>query len=187
MDTSAFDQYQPTWQWPEDVSEPSESHAEASEQPPPFRRRAPTASASSQNASKKPRTRHYGPRTCRICLDTVLPTNNSPSVNLPSVLSPSPSVTYVSPAPDGRLISPCKCKGSSKYVHEGCLQSWRHADPRYGRRNYWQCPTCGFRYRLERMRWSRWISNSCKFPCHLLGRFAEYVTTRADSIALRHE
>jgi hypothetical protein len=28
-----------------------------------------------------------------------------------------------------------------------------------GRRNYWECPTCKFRYRLERMRWSRYISS----------------------------
>ncbi|KAL1647425.1 hypothetical protein SLS58_002754 [Diplodia intermedia] len=114
----------------------------------------PTGSAENQ---PKPR-RSYGPRTCRICLETVLPTFNQPSENLPSMFQSEPDVTYESE--EGRLISPCKCKGSSRYVHEGCLQSWRHADPSYGRRNYWQCPTCGFRYHLERMAWGRWISST---------------------------
>ncbi|OAA67200.1 ring finger domain containing protein [Niveomyces insectorum RCEF 264] len=68
-------------------------------------------------------------------------------------------VRYVSEDPaDGRLISPCRCKGSQKYVHEGCLQAWRHAQP-LADRNFWTCPTCGFAYRVERLRWGRWVSN----------------------------
>ncbi|KAF3391266.1 hypothetical protein F1880_007511 [Penicillium rolfsii] len=79
----------------------------------------------------------------------------------PSEFLQKPRVVYESTDPElGRLLRPCKCKGSSRYVHEGCLQTWRHADPRYGRRNYWQCPTCGFQYRLERLTWARWISSS---------------------------
>jgi len=77
------------------------------------------------------------------------------------MFNPTPSVQYISQDPaSGRLIRPCKCKGSQRYVHEGCLQAWRHADPSYGRRNFWECPTCKFRYRLERMKWSRWISST---------------------------
>lgn len=60
---------------------------------------------------------------------------------------------------NGRLIRPCLCKGSAKYVHEGCLQAWRHADPSYGRRNYWQCPTCGFKYRLARLGAGRFVAS----------------------------
>lgn len=70
-----------------------------------------------------------------------------------------PRVRYVSENPaDGRLISPCHCKGSQKYVHEGCLQAWRHAQP-LAERNYWKCPTCGFEYRMQRLRWGRIVSN----------------------------
>ena len=111
--------------------------------------------AKSDNA-QKPR-KHWPPRTCRICLETVGPTFHPP---VPGKFQSSP-VSYESLDPEaGRLLRPCKCKGSSKYVHEGCLQAWRHADPDYGKRNYWQCPTCSFRYRLERMRWGRWISST---------------------------
>lgn len=97
----------------------------------------------------------YPPRVCRICLETVQPTFQ------PSDFLQKPRVVYVSEDPEsGHLLRPCKCKGSSRYVHEGCLQTWRHADPRYGRRNFWQCPTCGFQYRLERLTWARWISSA---------------------------
>ncbi|CAI7607990.1 unnamed protein product [Penicillium bialowiezense] len=100
-------------------------------------------------------TQHYPPRVCRICLESVLPTFQ------PSEFLQKPRVVYESSDPEsGRLLSPCQCKGSSRYVHEGCLQAWRHADPKYGTRNFWQCPTCGFQYRLERLTWARWISST---------------------------
>jgi hypothetical protein len=108
-----------------------------------------------------PRTqRHYPPRTCRICLEIVQPSFDPPAEGVSSMFNPTPSVSYISSdQKSGRLIRPCKCKGSSRYVHEGCLQKWRHADPAYERRNYWDCPTCKFRYRLERMIWARLISS----------------------------
>ncbi|KAF7716351.1 Uncharacterized protein PECH_000134 [Penicillium ucsense] len=109
---------------------------------------------SEEQPAPESQQRYYPPRTCRICLDMVLPTVQ------PSDFLHRPRVVYESSDPElGRLLRPCKCKGSSRYVHEGCLQTWRHADPRYGRRNYWQCPTCGFQYRLERLTWARWISS----------------------------
>ena len=114
---------------------------------------------SAQDSSREQRRRYYEPRTCRICLETVLPTFHQPSESLPGMLQGRPYVSYKSE--EGRLIRPCKCKGSSRYVHESCLQEWRHADPDYGKRNFWVCPTCGFRYRLERMQWGRWISSQC--------------------------
>lgn len=112
--------------------------------------------------SEPPRPqRVYPSRTCRICLEVVEPTYTLPLGGLGGMLSPTPTVEYISSEPGaGRLIRPCKCKGSQRYVHEGCLQEWRHADPAYGRRNFWQCPTCHFKYRLERMQWSRWISST---------------------------
>jgi hypothetical protein len=118
-------------------------------------------SAASTEIPSQERKKHYPPRTCRICLESVSPTFHPPSTNLPTFLQSSAHVVYESPEAElGRLLRPCKCKGSSRYVHEGCLNTWRHADPSYGRRNYWECPTCKFRYRLERMTWSRWISST---------------------------
>jgi RING-variant domain len=105
--------------------------------------------------------KHYASRTCRICLEVVSPTFEPAPEGLSGILHPPPRVIYISQdAESGRLIRPCKCKGTQRYVHEGCLQQWRYADPGFGRRNYFECPTCKFRYRLERMRWSRWISST---------------------------
>src|SRR5215469_5781916 len=147
------------WSWPDELdsvrehqtnSEPNHSNEQShtnSQSPNP-----------SQPQNGQNRQRYYKPRTCRICLETVLPTYHPPSENLPGFMQGTPSVTYESPD-NGRLLRPCKCKGTSKYVHEGCLQAWRHADPGYSRRNYWQCPTCGYRYRLQRLGFGRIVSS----------------------------
>ena len=107
-------------------------------------------------------SKHYPPRTCRICLETVNPTLKEAVASLPQFMQPTPEVTYESEDPEsGRLFRPCKCKGSSAYVHEGCLQSWRHADVSYSsNRNYWQCPTCHYRYRVQKISWARWVSST---------------------------
>lgn len=154
------------WSWPEEASAgpsteqkaPLPGSFEDEEWDKPEERS--TASANGTNPTPN-RQRHYPPRTCRICLETILPTFEPAPEGVASMLNPTPSVSYISSDPAaGRLIRPCKCSGSSRYVHEGCLQAWRHADPGYPRRNYWECPTCGFRYRLERMRWARWINST---------------------------
>ena len=150
----------PTWAFPETTPGHFPSESSHDEQPSQTRSSPgrQTGSGGTQQA-KTPRT--YPPRTCRICFETVLPTYHPPSSNIPQMLQSTPKVTYESADPEsGRLIRPCKCKGSSRYVHEGCLQQWRHSDPSYGGRTYWKCPTCGFKYRLERMNWGRWISST---------------------------
>ena len=156
------------WHWPEDSYSPPAHHSSGgkSSMPGAFHEESASSPKASQppkpklNTTPKP-TKHWPPRTCRICFEVVEPTFHPPSESVPEMFQPSPSVTYESLDPEaGRLLRPCKCKGSSKYVHEGCLQAWRHADPDYGKRHYWQCPTCGFCYRLERMQWGRWITST---------------------------
>ena len=171
----------PQWHWPTDLphvsaQEPQytpnmpgtfkQEHTEAAPEDSATAEEQPNAEAKPKpkeephSSGKSSSRKRWRPRTCRICLEVVQPTFSEPSEHLPESLQPSPSVFYVSEDPEaGRLLRPCKCKGSSKYVHEGCLQAWRHADPS-SKRNYWQCPTCGFRYRLERMNWGRWISSN---------------------------
>ena len=90
-----------------------------------------------------------------------------PSDNIPGVFRSRPTVTYEDE--DGRLIKPCLCKGTQKYVHEGCLNAWRLQNP-MEKRNYWQCPTCKYNYRLERMAWGRWISSTGAY-CNVTLRF----------------
>lgn len=114
--------------------------------------------ADQDEARPAPRQKHYKPRTCRICLDVVQPVTEVQE-STTGLFAPRVRVRYVSEDPElGRLISPCKCKGSQKYVHEGCLRAWRQAQP-FADRNYWSCPTCKFKYRLQRLRMGQWLSS----------------------------
>ena len=160
------------WHWPEDIhATPMHANTQHNpnipgafyEDPSPQAPRAPKPPQAEEAAQQREpkQKKSWAPRTCRICLETVLPTYTPPSTTVPGILQSSPSVTYISEDPEtGRLIRPCKCKGGSKYVHEGCLQAWRHSDPGFAKRNYWQCPTCRYSYRLERMAWGRAISST---------------------------
>jgi hypothetical protein len=163
-----------SWTWPDDLpksepaqAEPSTSSSSSSSQQPPNTSDSRDTRTGSGARSKRT---HWPPRQCRICLETVQPTFNAASESLPGFLQ-SPNVVYEDDG--GRLIRPCMCKGSSKYVHDACLQAWRHADPGYARRNYWQCPTCGFKYRLARLGVGRFIGSIGKFygfsqhTCHV--------------------
>ncbi len=160
------------WSWPEDISA-STTGTDA--------RSSPTSSAEAQtshasqpdhDAPPPRRTRHYRPRTCRICLEVVQPTVEEDASGAAAFFRGSPRVKYVSADPnDGRLISPCRCKGSQKYVHEGCLQAWRKSQPLSGR-HFWKCPTCHFEYRMERLRWGRLISSRSTRAALTLAVFA---------------
>jgi hypothetical protein len=64
----------------------------------------------------------------------------------------------------GKLISPCKCKGSLQYVHIGCLEQWRHSDVR-AEASY-RCEVCKYEYRFYRPRIAKIFSSN--FTLHLL-------------------
>ncbi|KAJ0342488.1 hypothetical protein COL922a_001180 [Colletotrichum nupharicola] len=156
----------PQWSWPSDLPR-ERGHAKADKAD------AAEASQSSnfegQNEKKtteeqpqpepQPKQRYYGPRVCRICFDVVHPTFEEPGV-MSGFMNAPPRPTYKSDDPEcGRLISPCKCKGSQRYVHEGCLQAWRYADST-ANRNFFSCPTCGYQYKLERLSWANRLSSA---------------------------
>lgn len=48
----------------------------------------------------------------------------------------------------GRLISPCLCSGSMRYVHVSCLGMWRAKNSK----TFLECPQCKYVYRLRRGR-----------------------------------
>lgn len=159
MSSSSGFQPMPGWYWPDDVPKDEPSGGSASSSTAQPRSTSTSSDEPTQiRQGTRPRRTHWPPRQCRICLEVVQPTFNVPSENLPGFLqSSNPNVVYQDES--GRLIRPCLCKGSSKYVHDECLQAWRHADPSYGQRNYWQCPTCGFKYRLARLGAGRFVGS----------------------------
>ncbi|KAG0055874.1 hypothetical protein BGZ83_007163 [Gryganskiella cystojenkinii] len=63
-------------------------------------------------------------RRCRICLEG----DNEPTL--------------------GHLISPCHCKGSSRYIHLKCLERWRELSPR--KESFYRCDTCHYHYSFSR-------------------------------------
>ena len=161
----------PSWSWPTDIPSQDSTKPDLRERiiPGTFPENVNTVHPqdvpSSSKAQSTPRRtskprKHWPTRTCRICFEQVQPTFEPLSEHLPASFQNTQRPIYFSEDPElGRLICPCKCKGSSKYVHEGCLQQWRHSNPAYSKRNYWECPTCHYRYRMERMQWGRWISS----------------------------
>lgn len=107
---------------------------------------------------KRPNGKKYKARTCRICFDEVQPTFE-PLSTTTQFLGQKPRVRYVSEDPEcGRLMRPCKCKGTQKYVHEGCLRAWRMSAG--ADRNLWKCPTCLYEYKLNRLSWGAWVSST---------------------------
>ncbi|WVQ81186.1 hypothetical protein IAT38_003308 [Cryptococcus sp. DSM 104549] len=48
----------------------------------------------------------------------------------------------------GRLISPCMCSGTMRYVHVECINAWRGTGTHA--RAYMECPQCHFKYRIRR-------------------------------------
>jgi len=57
----------------------------------------------------------------------------------------------------GKLISPCKCKGSMKYVHVNCLNEWRLASA--NKASYYQCDQCKYKYHFQRTKFAKVLSN----------------------------
>ena len=49
---------------------------------------------------------------------------------------------------DGRFISPCRCNGTMKYVHDHCLQQWRASSKNPN--SFFQCEQCKHNYSFRK-------------------------------------
>ncbi|KAI0542048.1 hypothetical protein GGR58DRAFT_510402 [Xylaria digitata] len=142
-----------SWSW-DNIPPTPESPANESTNPQP--------TFTPPNESEQPRQRTSPPETnaegepkhsrkCRICLDWVPPTYEDVGV-LGGMRNRRPRRQYISEDGD-RLISPCLCKGSIKYMHEGCLKLWMNENPAKG----YKCDICKYEYRIERLSWAQRI------------------------------
>eukprot|EP00455_Lapot_gusevi_P024616 TRINITY_DN2566_c0_g1_i2.p1 TRINITY_DN2566_c0_g1~~TRINITY_DN2566_c0_g1_i2.p1 ORF type:complete len:220 (+),score=3.68 TRINITY_DN2566_c0_g1_i2:256-915(+) len=66
-------------------------------------------------------------------------------------------------ASEGRLISPCVCKGSMKYVHSTCLETWRRAS--VNPRSYFSCENCKYKYSFRRTAIASFMRQFWVLPC----------------------
>jgi hypothetical protein len=89
----------------------------------------------------------YPTRYCRLCHEDVVPTVTVSNPNLPAPFR-STTITYTS-EDGGRLIKPCKCKGTQRYIHEDCLAELRAKSPQ--KNAYLKCDLCGFEYNTKRL------------------------------------
>ncbi|GAA6031880.1 hypothetical protein JCM8097_003316 [Rhodosporidiobolus ruineniae] len=48
----------------------------------------------------------------------------------------------------GKLFSPCLCSGTTRYVHQGCLDQWRKVSRNQSA--FYRCDLCKYRYRFRR-------------------------------------
>jgi len=65
---------------------------------------------------------------------------------------------------EGKLISPCKCKGSIRFVHLTCLEHWRTVSK--NSKSYFQCDQCHYKYNFSRTQLGRLLSSP--IAVHLL-------------------
>ncbi|KAL3901106.1 MAG: hypothetical protein SGCHY_000859 [Lobulomycetales sp.] len=77
--------------------------------------------------------------------------------------------------PGDKMISPCKCKGTMKYIHLNCLNEWRRVSQK--RDSYFKCDQCGYKYRLGRTGLAKLVVNEAVVTLLTLCIFA--VTTFA--------
>ena len=58
-------------------------------------------------------------------------------------------ICFETEKPDDPFIQPCACKGTSKYIHESCLNTWRKtAENREARK---RCMECGDKYIIAKL------------------------------------
>ncbi|CAG8655048.1 2688_t:CDS:2 [Acaulospora morrowiae] len=86
----------------------------------------------------------------------------------------------------GRLISPCLCKGTMRYVHVECLNHWRLRSQK--KTSFFQCDECKYKYAFRRTTMAKFATNKlaltlvtftlfafCVFVGGFLAKFLLYI------------
>jgi hypothetical protein len=63
----------------------------------------------------------------------------------------------------GKLIAPCRCRGSVRFVHAACLNEWRVASA--NPRAFHRCDQCGYVYRTRRTALAAWLQDERVVVC----------------------
>lgn len=80
----------------------------------------------------------------------------------------------------GVLFSPCRCRGTSRFVHVNCLAAWRTIS--VGRSSFHACDVCGFRYSTRRCWWAPYLelqSPALVLAALMLGSLVVFVAALA--------
>ena len=98
----------------------------------------------------------YPTRFCRICREDVAPTVTMYPPGIPMQYQ-TPIVEYRNDDEYGRLIRPCNCRGTQRYIHELCLLRSRTENPRAG--SMWKCHECGYQFDFKKLTVQRILSS----------------------------
>ncbi|KAG2483396.1 hypothetical protein HYH03_017748 [Edaphochlamys debaryana] len=107
-----------------------------------------SAAAVGQSSSAADDDEELNPPACRICLDSAVSSDNP-------------------------LISPCRCTGSTGYVHRECLKRWR--EMKHGTAAHYRCEICHFTYQFRRL----WYAAVLRHPLTSFLIFATLLSTFA--------
>lgn len=106
-------------------------------------------------------------RTCRICFASgddedgrlIAPCRCSGTVRTPASGVRVPTLTI--------SLLPIRCRNlrilhkQARYVHQGCLRSWREADRK---NSFYACTQCGEKYRFRSSGIASFLGHRCKLP-----------------------
>lgn len=115
-----------------------------------------TSTSPPTTAASDPPVWTYPTRFCRICREDVPATVTMYPPGIPMQFQ-RPVVEYRNEDEYGRLLKPCMCRGSSRYIHELCLLRSRTENNRKG--SMWKCHECGHQFSFQRLRIQRWLSS----------------------------
>ena len=113
-----------------------------------------TTTADSQR--EEPPVWTYPTRLCRICLEDIPATVTMYPPGIP-VQFQKPVVEYKNDDEYGRLIKPCHCRGSLRYIHELCLMRARTENSRTN--SLWKCHECGHHFNFRKLKIQRLLTN----------------------------
>jgi len=64
--------------------------------------------------------------------------------------------TEAEAAEQGRLFTPCRCKGTMRFIHQGCLETWRKMSSNAASSTH--CDQCAYAYRIQKKGVASFIS-----------------------------
>lgn len=108
------------------------------------------------NEATDPPVWTYPTRFCRICREDVPATVTMYPPGIPMQFQ-TPIVEYKNEDEYGRLLKPCMCRGSSRYIHELCLLRSRTENNR--KESMWKCHECGHQFSFQKLRIQRYLNS----------------------------
>ncbi|GAA6006456.1 hypothetical protein JCM10207_004940 [Rhodosporidiobolus poonsookiae] len=98
------------------------------------------------------------PAVADIAEEPTDPADNGETATAPED-APMCRICFSGPDEDdlGKLFSPCMCRGTSRFVHQACLEGWRKASQ--NQRSFYACDLCNYKYKFRRTTAARVVTS----------------------------